>query len=549
MTQTILKLEHVSKRFPGVKALQDIHLEVAAGEVHALLGENGAGKSTLMKILCGIHQPDEGTITLAGEVHHFGNYHEAVAAGVGIVFQEFSLIPHLNAVENLFLGREIKRGPFLNRGAMRHEASAIFARLNVNIDLSLPIRALSVAQQQFVEIGKALSLNARVLILDEPTATLTPSEAKHLFDIMRELKKQGVAMIFISHHLEEIFDVCDRITVLRDGQYVGSMDVVDSDVARLVEMMIGRKIDNNFPPKPAISPSRAGANRALTVEALQIEKDSPINAFSLYEGEVLGFAGLVGSGRTETALALIGAIDAHVKQLTVAGVARTLPNPAASLAAGIGILPESRKTEGLITEFSIKHNISINNLGKYVYRPRSRLLPGRWFIDHRRERAATADIMKQVGVKAPTMDSAVSTLSGGNQQKVVIARWLNHHARILIFDEPTRGIDVGAKAEIYLLIRALTARGFAIIMISSELPEITGMSDRVAVFRQGRIEAILEGAAITSHEIMTYATSTQASEDAGAPVPGNDGSMESNSFAKQHSEPRRSSHIGGDTSA
>lgn len=509
---SILTLEHVSKSFPGVKALQDIHLDVEAGEVHALLGENGAGKSTLMKILSGIHQPDEGTITIAGEQRHFSNYHEAVAAGVGIVFQEFSLIPHLNAAENLFLGREIKRGPFLDRRAMRREAAAIFARLNVAIDLSLPIRELSIAQQQFVEIGKALSLEARVLILDEPTATLTPSEAKHLFDIMRELKKQGVAMIFISHHLEEIFDVCDRITVLRDGQYVGSMAVADSDVGRLVEMMVGRKIENSFPPKPAIPPSQAGAPEAMKVTALQIDKDGPVNAFSLYEGEVLGFAGLVGSGRTETALAVIGASSAHVKQLTVGGVAMKLANPAEALEAGIGILPESRKTEGLITAFSIRQNISINNLAKYRYRPTSRLSPGRWFIDHRRERAATADIIKQVGVKAPTMETQVSTLSGGNQQKVVIARWLNHHAKILIFDEPTRGIDVGAKSDIYLLIRALTARGFAVIMISSELPEVVGMSDRVAVFRQGRIEAILEGDAITSHGIMTYATMAQTKD-------------------------------------
>ncbi|CAH2777866.1 MAG: D-xylose ABC transporter, ATP-binding protein XylG [uncultured Paraburkholderia sp.] len=429
---TILKLENISKSFPGVKALQGINLEIARGEIHALLGENGAGKSTLMKILCGIYQPDEGTITIEGEPRHFANYHDAVAADVGIVFQEFSLIPYLNAVEKIFLGREMKSGlGLLERGKMRRAAAEIFARLGVSIDLSVPIRELSVAQQQFVEIGKALSLEARILILDEPTATLTPAEAEYLFAIMRDLKKQGVAMIFISHHLEEIFEVCDRITVLG-------------------------------------------------------------------EGEILGFAGLVGSGRTETALAVIGADPAHAKEIRINGEAAKLSDPADALCAGVGILPESRKTEELVTDFSIKQNISINNLGKY------RSL--RFFIDQRSEARATADIMKRVGVKAPTMHTEVATLSGGNQQKVVIARWLNHHTNILIFDEPTRGIDVGAKAEIYLLMRELTARGYSIIMISSELPEIVGMCDRVAVFRQGHIEALLEGDQIDSNAVMTYAT-------------------------------------------
>ncbi|MFP3549501.1 sugar ABC transporter ATP-binding protein [Paraburkholderia sp. SIMBA_049] len=503
---TILKLDNITKSFPGVKALQGIHLDIARGEIHALLGENGAGKSTLMKILSGIYQPDDGTIVIDGQERHFTNYHDAVAAGVGIVFQEFSLIPYLNAVENMFLGRELRnRLGMLDRAKMRRAAAEIFERLGVAIDLSVPIRELSVAQQQFVEIGKALSLNARILILDEPTATLTPAEAEHLFTIMRDLKQQGVAMIFISHHLEEIFEVCDRITVLRDGQYVGMTDVAKTDVSRLVEMMVGRKIENSFPPKPVLS---ADAKAVLEVNALQLHKDGPINRFTLREGEILGFAGLVGSGRTETALAVIGADAAHVKDIRINGAAANLSDPADALKSGIGILPESRKTEGLITSFSIKQNISINNLGKYR--------TGRFFIDHRSEAKATADIMKRVGVKAPTMHTEVATLSGGNQQKVVIARWLNHHTNILIFDEPTRGIDVGAKAEIYLLMRELTARGYSIIMISSELPEIVGMCDRVAVFRQGRIEAMLEGKQIESNAVMTYATAGASAATRGA---------------------------------
>ncbi len=494
---TILALTGITKRFPGVVALRGIDLRVARGEIHALLGENGAGKSTLMKILCGIYSPDEGTIAIDGEPRRFANYHDAIAAGVGIVFQEFSLIPDLNAVDNLFLGREWRgRLGLRDRARMRRAAADIFARLGMAVDLSAPVRELSVAQQQFVEIGKALSLDARVLILDEPTATLTPAEAARLFGVMRELKRQGVAMIFISHHLDEIFEVCDRITVLRDGQYVGTTERARTDVGALVEMMVGRRIEHSFPPKPPLARDAAAV---LEVDALQVRENGPVNRFALREGEILGFAGLVGSGRTSSALALIGAKPARVRRMRVRGRAVRLSGPADALAAGIGLLPESRKTEGLITEFSIRHNVAINNLGKH-----RRL---RWFVDAAAEARATCELMKRLGVKPPTPDTRVDTLSGGNQQKVVIARWLNHHTRILIFDEPTRGIDIGAKAEIYQLMRELTARGYSIVLISSELPEIVGMCDRVAVFRQGRIEAVLDGDAIDANTVMTYATS------------------------------------------
>ncbi|MBF4016604.1 sugar ABC transporter ATP-binding protein [Burkholderia pseudomallei] len=494
---TILALTGITKRFPGVVALRGIDLRVARGEIHALLGENGAGKSTLMKILCGIHPPDEGVIALDGEPRRFANHHDAIAAGVGIVFQEFSLIPELNAVDNLFLGREWRgRLGLRERARMRRAAADIFARLDVAIDLSAPVRELSVAQQQFVEIGKALSLDARLLILDEPTATLTPAEAAHLFGVMRELKRRGVAMIFISHHLDEIFEVCDRITVLRDGQYVGTTEVARTDVGALVEMMVGRRIEQSFPPKPRLARDAAPV---LEVDALQVRENGPVNRFALREGEILGFAGLVGSGRTSSALALIGAKPARVRRMRVRGRPVRLADPAAALAAGIGLLPESRKTQGLIPAFSIRHNIAINNLGKH-----RRL---RWFVDAAAETRTTLELMQRLGVKAPTPHTRVDTLSGGNQQKVVIARWLNHHTRILIFDEPTRGIDIGAKAEIYQLMRELSARGYSIVLISSELPEIVGLCDRVAVFRQGRIEAMLEGEAIEPNTVMTYATS------------------------------------------
>ncbi len=491
----MLELKGIRKSFGKIEVLHGVDMEVRAGEVHALLGENGAGKSTLMKILCGIIQPSEGTIRIEGTERHFADYDQAIAAGVGIVFQEFSLIPYLDAVENMFLAREI-RGRFgtLDRKAMRARAAEIMRQLAVDVALDVPVHRLSVAEQQFVEIAKALSLNARILVLDEPTATLTPSEVEHLFKVMRELRRQGVAIIFISHHLEEIFEICDRITVLRDGEFIASCAVPEVDNDRLVEMMVGRRIENNFPPKPA--PSTASV--VVEVEEVQLKKGGPVSRFSLRKGEILGFAGLVGSGRTETVLAMLGAYPAARCKVKVDGVEKRFRGPDEGLAHGIGLLPESRKEQGLITSFSILQNVSLNNYGKYR--------KNHWFIDLKKELAATETAMAQVRVKAQGPHARVDTLSGGNQQKVVIARWLNHDMQVLIFDEPTRGIDVGAKAEIYALMREFTAKGGAIIMISSELPEVIGMSDRVCVFRSGGIVATVEGDQIDSETIMTHAT-------------------------------------------
>ena len=489
----ILTLSGITKGFPGVRALSSVDLAVRPGEIHALLGENGAGKSTLMKILSGIYQPDEGRLVIDGKERRLGSYGDAVAAGIGTVFQEFSLIPYLNAPENIFLGRELRRFGLLARGAMRRAAARLFEQLGIKVDLAAEVRRLSVAQQQFIEIAKALSVDARILILDEPTATLTPTDAEHLFTIMRQLRDRGVAMIFISHHLEEIFEICDRITVLRDGHTVGTMAVAETNMDELVRLMVGRRVELAFPPKPPPST----APMALEVSDLQIVRDGPINAFTLREGEILGFAGLVGSGRTETVLAVLGADPVQRKTVRISGREAQLNSPAAALSQGLGILPESRKTEGLITSFSVKDNVSINNLAKYTQGP---------FIDRGRERRVTQEVIGQVGVKAPSMDSAVDTLSGGNQQKVVLARWLNHHAKILFFDEPTRGIDVGAKSEIYTLMRKLTGQGYAIVMVSSELPEIVGMCDRVCVFAEGRIVRTLEGGEITPEAVMRFAT-------------------------------------------
>ncbi|MDT0682995.1 sugar ABC transporter ATP-binding protein [Roseicyclus sp. F158] len=491
----MLEMKGIRKAFGPVKVLHGVDLEVRAGEVHALLGENGAGKSTMMKILCGIVHADEGTIVIDGNERSFEHYDEAIQAGVGIVFQEFSLIPYLTAVENIFLAREIKTGGFLARKAMRKRAREVLDKLGVDVPLNVPVADLSVAEQQFVEIAKALSLDARILVLDEPTATLTPSETEHLFKVMRDLRSQGVAIVFISHHLEEIYEIGDRITVLRDGEYVGTRDVGSISTDELVEMMVGRRIENNFPPKPPAAPN---AEVVIDAAQIQLRKNGPVSTFQLRRGEILGFAGLVGSGRTETALSILGAYPAASVKVEINGTPGAPANPSEALARGIGLLPESRKDQGLITSFSIMQNVSINNYGKY------RTL--KFFLDLSEERKHTTKVIKDVQVKAPGPDVPVDTLSGGNQQKVVIARWLNHHTPILIFDEPTRGIDVGAKSEIYHLMRQLTEEGYSIIMISSELPEVMGLSDRVCVFRSGAIVATIEGDEITSEDIMKHAT-------------------------------------------
>ncbi|MBX3567106.1 MAG: sugar ABC transporter ATP-binding protein [Rhizobiaceae bacterium] len=491
-----LELKGIRKSFGPVQVLHGVDLQLFAGEVHALLGENGAGKSTLSKILCGILSFDEGEMRLNGQQRRFMDYDDAVKAGIGIVFQEFSLIPYLNAVENVFLGREKhNRFGLLDRTAMRTRTRELLGRLGIQIDLDMPIHKLSVAQQQFVEIAKALALDARILVLDEPTATLTPVEVEHLFVVMRQLRAEGVAIVFISHHLDEIFEICDRITVLRDGHYVDTTSVAETDIDRLVLMMVGRRIEAGFPDKPDPDDT---AQVVLRAREMRLHKNMPPSEFELRRGEILGFAGLVGSGRTEMALALLGEFDAASRRVELHGTQRSLANAADALASGIGLLPENRKDEGLIVPFSVRHNISLNNYGKY------RKLG--FFIDGKRESADVGAAMAMVRVKAPGPETRLEELSGGNQQKVVIARWLNHDVDILIFDEPTRGIDVGAKVEIYHLMRDLTRRGVSIIMISSELPEVVGMSDRVCVFRAGRIVKTLAGEDVTAQEVMKHAT-------------------------------------------
>lgn len=489
----LLILRQISKSFSGVRALDGIDLTVQPGEVHALLGENGAGKSTLVKIMCGIHQPDSGDIILNGEKRTFTNYRNAIDAGIGIIFQEFSLISCMNAIDNIFLNREIRnRAGLLDRQTMKSKASAIMRRLSIDIDLSCPVEQLSVAQQQFVEIAKALSQNARILVLDEPTATLTPGEAAHLFSVMNELKASGTGMVFISHHLDEIFTICNRITVLRDGSWIRTVATNETNIDELVTMMVGRNIVNTFPVK-----SHQVDKSVCALEAsIQQHKQGVRDNFHLYKGEILGFAGLVGSGRTELISRLLGIWPCYYKSVSLSGKRMKLKDPAQALDKGIGLLPENRKTEGLVLDFSVAQNITLNRHERF----------GRFFVSDRKNRACVQQLIQALAVKTRDADSCVRTLSGGNQQKVVIARWLNNPCDVLIFDEPTRGIDVGAKSEIYQLMQQLTEQGVSIIMISSELPEIIGVCDRVLVFRDGHIAAELSGQEIESNNIMLHAT-------------------------------------------
>jgi len=492
----LLELKGISKRFGGVKALTEVNLSIKEGEVHALLGENGAGKSTLMKILSGGYSCDSGTILINGKEVKIDSPVQAQKMGVGIIYQEFSLVPHMTVAENLFLAREkTSKGGFLKIREMNRLASEYLERLHVKIDPTEQVNNLSIAEKQFVEIAKALTLEIRVLILDEPSATLTPVEVEQLFKLMKDLKKEGVSMIFISHHLDEIFDIADRVSVLRDGNYIGTKKVDETDHNDLVHMMVGRSVSQEYPPKTTDTSSIR--DYALRVKGLKRDSHSQEVNFDLYKGEILGIAGLVGAGRTEMIRALLGVDHTFHKEVEVFGKSQKLKSPTESLSCGIGLLPEDRKSQGVILPFSVEHNTTLCTLKK-ICNPLGT-------INNLKSRTLVEKLVKDLNIKTPDIWQSVGNLSGGNQQKVVIAKWLNSDSRIIIFDEPTRGIDVVAKSEIYKLMRELTAKGISIIMISSELPEIVGMSDRVLVMRNDSIVDELSGEKITPHNIMTLA--------------------------------------------
>ena len=484
-------MRHISKSFPGVKALDDVGFSVAEGEVRALVGENGAGKSTLMKILNGNYKKDEGQILIDGEEVDITDPLVAAAHGISIIFQELNLVDQLSIAENIFADRLSKGLKQVNWKEINRKAKELLDRIGFDADPRTEVGSLTVAGKQMVEIAKALSRDCRIILMDEPSATLTKKELNALFDIIRDLKKRGIAVIYISHRMEEIFEICETATVMRDGRIIGTVNVGEVSPDRIVEMMVGREVSSAYPKRDTVP-----GEEILRVENL-CRKDRKQNvSFSLRKGEVLGIAGLVGAGRTEIMRGLFGVDYITSCDVYVHGQKVRIPTPAAAKKHGIAFLTEDRKIEGLTLDFTIKANMSMANLPKL----RRGLL-----TSAKVENEIADQYIKLINVKTPSRNQKVGNLSGGNQQKVVIGKWLNADPEILIMDEPTRGIDVGAKWEIYGIINELAAQGKAVILISSELPEVLGMSDRVLVVKDDAIVAELTGDEINAVEVMRYA--------------------------------------------
>jgi ribose transport system ATP-binding protein len=497
MADYVLEMRDITKRFPGVLALDHAQLQLRPGEVHCLLGENGAGKSTMMKILAGAQPMDSGQILLDGEPVEITSPHQAQQLGISMIYQEFNLSPFLSVAENIFLGREPRLGrtPFIDWKRMYGEAREILARIRVELDVKRPVNELSVAQQQMVEIAKALSVNAKIIVMDEPSATLTDHELVALFDLIRTLRRQGIGLIYISHRLEEVFEVGTRVTVMRDGKYVATKDACDLTREEIITMMVGRELTEEY-PKEFFS---LGQER-LRLEGLTREGVFQDVSFSLCTGEIVGLTGLVGAGRTDVARTIFGADKKTSGEIYLDGKPVEVRSPQDAIRYGIGLLTEDRKTQGLVLGMTVRENTTLANLRALVWGP---------FIDRKRERAVAESYVRDLQIKTPSVEQTAQNLSGGNQQKVVLAKWLFTESKVLIFDEPTRGIDVGAKAEIFKLMNALVKRGVAILMISSELPEVLGMCDRILVMHEGRLAGQLMRAEATQESVMRLATGTK----------------------------------------
>ncbi|WP_457579944.1 sugar ABC transporter ATP-binding protein [Ensifer canadensis] len=498
-TDTVLKISNVTKSFGQVAALKSMRLDVRRGRVHTLLGENGAGKSTLMKILAGVHSATSGEITLEDQPYRPANPQQASALGLAIVFQELSLCNNLTVAENILATREPRRFGFINDKALVSRAKAIVAELGLPIDVTEKVGNLSIAQRQLVEIAKGLSHDAKVVILDEPTSSLSDSEAEILFEIIGRLKNRGVAVIYISHRMEEIMRLSDDITVIRDGEYVSTHDRNDVTIEALIALMVGRRMEEIYPPK--IHVRSAQASPVLAVERLTRDDEFADISFTVGAGEILGFFGLVGSGRSEVMNALFGMKNAS-GTIRLDGKEVRFRSPAEAIARGIGFVTENRKEEGLVLAHSVEWNISMAALRDFT---------GPFgFTRGSAERRAAAAEVGRLAIKTRSLDTPAGALSGGNQQKIVLAKWLLTRPKVLILDEPTRGVDVGAKFEIYKIIRQLAAEGTAILLISSELPEVLGMSDRVVVMHEGVLGATLAGTDLTPEMIMAHATGFQS---------------------------------------
>ncbi|WP_149083709.1 MULTISPECIES: sugar ABC transporter ATP-binding protein [Microbacterium] len=494
MSGPILRVEGISKGFPGVQALKDVHLEVRAGEVLVLVGENGAGKSTLMKILSGIYTKDEGTITFEGQEVELTSPLQAQELGITIIHQELNLMPDLTVAQNIYVGREPTAGPFLSERKLNRQTAELLQRLDIHLDPRQRVGDLTVAEQQMVEIAKALSFNAKVLIMDEPTSALTDSEVETLFVLIDQLRARGTGIVYISHRMDELRRLADRVTVLRDGTYIGSLDKSEITIPTIIEMMVGRVIDEGTRPQ-----AREHLNDpiVLDVQGLSTRKLLKDVSFQLHKGEILGFAGLMGAGRTETARAVIGADHRDAGTITIGGRAARIAQPADAVKHGVGYLSEDRKLLGLMLEQDVTFNTVLASLGSYAN--------GIGWMGDSKAKNRTKEYVQQLRIKTPSVNQVVKLLSGGNQQKVVIARWLMRDCDVLIFDEPTRGIDVGAKEEIYRLMQQLADAGKSIIVISSELPEILRVANRIAVFANGRITGTLRNEEASQEKIMQLA--------------------------------------------
>jgi ABC-type sugar transport system ATPase subunit len=508
--EPLLRMVGITKSFPGVQALSDVTLAVRPGECLGLVGENGAGKSTLMKVLAGVYQPDGGQLLLDGQPAHIHGPRHAQHLGIAIIYQEFNLCPNLSVEANVFIGREPSGAGFIHAKDLRRQTRSLLDQLGVRLDPTAIVRDLSVAEQQMVEIAKALSLNARLVIMDEPTSALADTEVDALMRIIAGLKERGLAVIYISHRLDEIFEICDRITVLRDGQNAGDLETAEASPELVVRMMVGRELQDLFRKGEGVAET---TKPILEVRGLSREPaESDPSAIALHNidlelrpGEIVGLAGLVGSGRTELARAIFGADPSDRGQILIDGEAVDVRSPREAIRHGIGLVPEDRKAQALILDLTVRENISLANLGRLTRLGLVRLglerKLGREFIDALR-------------IRTPSLEQRVVNLSGGNQQKVVIAKWLALRPRVLIMDEPTRGIDIGAKAEVHGLMHELAKQGVAILMISSELPEILGMSDRILVMRQGHIAGELAREEANQERVMALATGIDLKQSA-----------------------------------
>lgn len=489
--QPLVEFCHITKKFPGVTALSDISLSLQSGEVHVLIGENGAGKSTLMKVLSGAYSPDEGELLIDGETVKKNSPAISEKLGISMIYQELNLIPELSIMRNIFLGHELRRGPVLDTGRMYAESKRLMQMLHLEIDPNTLVKDLGTGTRQMVEIAKALTHKSKVLVLDEPTSSLSDSEIRELFSIIEMLKKQGVGMFYISHRLEELYQVGDRVSIMRDGTLVGTFTTQELSMNRMIELIAGRKIENLYPRNRLAEKGET----VLEIRDCTGGKFSHVN-LNVQAGEIVGLSGLVGAGRTELARAIFGVDHYQSGEILLCGKKVPRNSTARAVKSGIGLLPEDRKIQGLSLNYSIRENIVIATLDKIGKGGMTNIL---------KEKKLCTEYVKRLSIATPTVEKPAGFLSGGTQQKVVIAKWLSADLKLFIFDEPTRGIDVGAKSEIYELMDGLVHQGAAILMISSDLPEILGMSDRIYVMSQGQITGELEHSEATQEKILTLA--------------------------------------------